>query len=298
MAEPVGAEAYLGQLQALLPQGRAWTRRPDAVLTRLLAAEADELADVDLAATQLLDEIRPDTTFDMLSDWERVVGLPDACSDPDAGIFQRRAAVLERLVAQPTLNPSDYVALGRKFGVGLTVVEHDQVRADAIAGLDTSGGKWVFVWWISIDDDGIQYFDTLSETETPLVEFDRSNELECRLRKAAPAHTHLVIGYTQRLEFVLPQHDTSQHARRIFWRDLADGLADVSALRETAGRRPRRAVPGQREQRGRQQRRRHAHRRGAGRQRRRRRRWAGPLAGVGEAAAPQSRSGRPGCPIW
>ena len=195
MAEPVGAEAYLGQLQALLPQGRAWTRRPDAVLTRLLAAEADELADIDLAATQLLDEVRPDTTVALLPEWERVLGLPDDCSDPDAGFFQRQAAVLERVVAQPTLNRSDYIAIGAKFGLTVTVDENDQARADAIAGLDTTNGKWRFVWWVNIADDGIQRFDTLSDTETPLVEFDRSSELECRLLKAAPAHTHLVIAY-------------------------------------------------------------------------------------------------------
>ena len=39
--------AYRAQLQALLPLGDAWPRRPDAVLTRLLAAWAEEFARID-----------------------------------------------------------------------------------------------------------------------------------------------------------------------------------------------------------------------------------------------------------
>ena len=38
------SDAYLAQLQALLPPGRAWPREPDAVLTKLLHAFADALA--------------------------------------------------------------------------------------------------------------------------------------------------------------------------------------------------------------------------------------------------------------
>ena len=68
--------------------------------------------------------------------------------------------------------------------------------ARTLPGLDTSNGRWRFVWWITIPTEAdVRYFDTLSDVNVPLAEIERITELECRLRKAAPAHTHLVIGY-------------------------------------------------------------------------------------------------------
>mgnify|MGYP000979212013 FL=1 len=73
------APDYLAMLQALLPRGAAWVREPDAVLTRLLAASAEELARLDSMAWRLLDETNPQTAIDSLEDWERLLGLPDEC---------------------------------------------------------------------------------------------------------------------------------------------------------------------------------------------------------------------------
>ena len=188
--------AYLEQLLALMPRGRAWPRYVGSVLRSLLGAEAAELAAVDRAATVLLDEVRPNTTFDLLPDWEHTAGLPDECSSLASTVAERRAAVVGKLVAQPDLNPESFKRIGRSFGVEITVREHDKAAADAIAGLDTSGGRWRFVWWIEIPTTSdFRYFDTLSDVNTPLLEVERNPELECRLRKARPAHTHLVLGY-------------------------------------------------------------------------------------------------------
>jgi uncharacterized protein YmfQ (DUF2313 family) len=51
---------------------------PDGVISRTLAAVADELARVDARAKDLLNEADPRTAVETLDDWERVVSLPDA----------------------------------------------------------------------------------------------------------------------------------------------------------------------------------------------------------------------------
>ena len=71
-----------------------------------------------------------------------------------SSITIRRASLLEKLVTKPTLNASEFERIGGTFGAVITVEELDQVRADAIVGLDTSGGKWRFVWWIGIPMSG------------------------------------------------------------------------------------------------------------------------------------------------
>ena len=196
MVQPVNREAYRAQLHALLPAGRAWPEEAGTTLDALVRAITDELADVDLSDARLLDEVRPDTTVDLLPDWERVLGLPDSCSQLGSNLAIRRASLLAKLIAQPTMNPSAYETVAEEFGITITVAEHDQTRAAADSMLNTGGGRWRHVWWIEIPTSGdIQEFTTLSDVTEALRTIERNTELECRLGKAAPAHTELFVEY-------------------------------------------------------------------------------------------------------
>jgi uncharacterized protein YmfQ (DUF2313 family) len=73
------ASAYLLQLIGLLPPGDALAREPGSVLERLLSVPAAELARVDGRVEALLLESDPARTTEMLTDWERALGLPDIC---------------------------------------------------------------------------------------------------------------------------------------------------------------------------------------------------------------------------
>lgn len=90
---------WLEALQALLPPGRAFTREPGSVLTRLLSAIAAVLAAVQINIEALAAQSDPRLAVSMLSDWETMLGLPDACS--------ARALVL----LQPGLYPQDQIEL-------------------------------------------------------------------------------------------------------------------------------------------------------------------------------------------
>ena len=142
MVDTVPRPAYREQLHALLPTGPAWSPDSGTVLDELLDAIASQMADVDQSGANLLDEIRPSTTFELLPDWERVVGLPDICSVLGSTVTVRRASLLEKLVSKPTLHPSEFVRIGETFGVTITVEEHDQTRADAdsSSALEHGGG--------------------------------------------------------------------------------------------------------------------------------------------------------------
>ena len=205
MVQPVPRDAYRDHLHALLPSGPAWPGEDGTTLDALLRAIAERLAEVDLSGANLLDEILPNSTFDLLPDWERVAGLPDICSRLGSTITVRRASLLEKLVTKPTLNASEFVRIGESFGVTITVEEHDQTRAEALSAdlllldnivLDVTGGKWRFVWWITIPTSAdVVRFTMLSDFDTPFRSVERNTELECRLQNAAPAHTELFVEY-------------------------------------------------------------------------------------------------------
>ena len=238
MVQSVNRDAYRDQIHALLPSGRAWPEESDTTLDALVRAMASQVAEVDRSASNLLTDILPNTTFNLLPDWERIAGLPDICSVLGSSITIRRASLLEKLVTKPNLNVTEFERIGDTFGTTITVEELDQTRADAIVGLDTSGGKWRFVWWIGIPlSADLRYFRMTSRVNERFATFERNTELECRLENAAPAHTHLVVGYVDSLpglRFELPLHNEFA-SDRLRWEDTTGGLGDISSLLGTPG---------------------------------------------------------------
>ena len=107
---------------------------------------------MDLSGSHLLDEIRPNTTLDLLPDWERVAGLPDICSRLGTTIAGRRASLLDKLVTKPTLHPSEFVRIGATFGVVIVVEELDQTRAGCDRRARYIGGQ-VAVRLVDHDSD-------------------------------------------------------------------------------------------------------------------------------------------------
>ena len=104
--------------------------------------------------------------------------------------------MVNKVVSRLDSNPNTYVRIGREFGVEIEVDEHDQARAARDSAMDTTGGKWRHVWWVTIPTaNPPRRFDTLSHVNTPLLVVDRNVELECRLRAASPAHTSLSVEY-------------------------------------------------------------------------------------------------------
>ena len=197
MVQPLGIEQYHRQLLSLLPRGKAWPKEAGTVISRLLRAEASQLAEIDRVAVGLLNEFLPNLTFDLLEEWEQSVGLPDACTDLGSTIQQRRAAVVNKVVSRLDTNSDTYVRIGREFGIEITVDEHDQARAANDSALDTSNGRWRNVWWVTIPTSSPpRRFDVLSDVNTPLLVVERNTELECRLRAASPGHTELHTVYT------------------------------------------------------------------------------------------------------
>lgn len=196
MPEPLDQAAYSEQVHGLLPTGRAWATEAGTGMARLVAALSEELARIDVSFGDLLPDIRPDTTRDLLPDWERVAGLPDSCSRGElTDILQRRAVLVDKVVAKPNLNPQTFIDTARRYGVDIDVIELDQARAESVEGLDTSGGRWRYVWWIKLPAGEVRRFHVLSHVQTPLRTIQRSDELECRLRRLNPAHTLLLFIY-------------------------------------------------------------------------------------------------------
>lgn len=193
------AAAYTALLQALLPSGAAWPRDDGAVLTQVLGAMADGMARIDDRAVDLVNEADPRSTMEMIGGWERVAGLPDACS---AGINttlqERRAALVARLTATGGQSVGYFAALIAILGYSATI---EQFRP-AICGIARCGRRLDgpasvrHTWRVTVHGPRATRARTgQSQAGDKLVKITRAEDLACMLHRLKPAHTTLILAY-------------------------------------------------------------------------------------------------------
>lgn len=191
--------SYRQQLFALLPRGAAWAVNfVGGVFYRLLDGLALELARVDARAWNLLNEMDPRTTVEMLPDWERITGLPDPCL---GGAFQtmqqRRNALVSKLTAVGGQSIAAIIAQALAMGFVITITEFHEFRAGiSHAGDALTNGVWVFAWQVNAPLNSITYFTAgQSACGDPLAAWGNT-PLQCRLSGQAHAHTFPIFSYS------------------------------------------------------------------------------------------------------
>lgn len=121
---------------ALLPKGVAWPRISGASLPDVVGAASAEFARVEASTDVYRTEMDPSQTDALLPEWERALGLPDACGLPstDDG---RRGAVVARLTGGGTNNRAALEAAVRAFDADTELTD---VVWETQFEMDTDGG--------------------------------------------------------------------------------------------------------------------------------------------------------------
>lgn len=183
---PTGFDAvdYSQMLNSLLPVGAAWPRVPGSVMSHLLDGLAIEFDRVDRRALQLLLESEVWSTAELLTDYERVFGLPDPCVINTALTVQERRAALEaRMTVVGGQSKRFFIEYAFRLGYTITI---DEFFGEA--GLE-------YTWRINSQGDAIRDF-LVGESEVGEDLRSWGNEpLECAMNKLKPAHTVLLFGY-------------------------------------------------------------------------------------------------------
>jgi uncharacterized protein YmfQ (DUF2313 family) len=112
---------YLSTLKALLPPGAAWQPAPGSNLEAQLAAWADEFARLDGRAEDLRRESDPLTAVDLLSDWERVLGL--AGQTAGFSLLERQQTARRRLVENGDASLPAWIERAADLGHTVTLRE-------------------------------------------------------------------------------------------------------------------------------------------------------------------------------
>ncbi|MDU9415228.1 YmfQ family protein [Pseudomonas sp. zfem005] len=191
---------YYAQLRAMLPPGPAWDAALHPELDEVLQGLAPAMATADQRSGDLLSEGAPLGEHELLPDWERVTGLPDACISAEPTAEERKKAVHQRRTGLGGQTPAYYLQLAASQGFpNAKIVEHKAPRFGRARFGRDHFGTWAsqFMWTLYTGQRltqgrrfGAAYFGE---------RFGRNpaESLECLVRRAAPAHTVEHIVYEE-----------------------------------------------------------------------------------------------------
>jgi uncharacterized protein YmfQ (DUF2313 family) len=182
---PPTSTPHMRMLRQLLPPGSLWSEGMGTLMNRVLGAIGDELARVEERGRDLLKEADPRTATETLPEWERMLGLPDACvQEIPATVEARRLAVFQKVLKQGGQNAAYFVQIAAACGYTVTVYDGygaGILRAGFRAGARCFGIEWAHVWRM----------DVQAPTGVALSQA----ELECIITRIAPAHTAVLFNY-------------------------------------------------------------------------------------------------------
>jgi uncharacterized protein YmfQ (DUF2313 family) len=189
-------------MRQLLPRGAAWDMAAGGTFARLIEALAAEFARIDARVLDLLDEADPRTALETLVDWERVAGLPDACTGQPDNVGERQVALLQKLTGIGGQRPEDFIELAARIGYEIEITEHRPLRTGFRAGDPCNDEAWAHAWTVTVQPfDGagrpvlaIAHFKVGDPVGTRVRGFG-SLDLECVISRAAPAHTTVIFAY-------------------------------------------------------------------------------------------------------
>jgi uncharacterized protein YmfQ (DUF2313 family) len=210
------APEYAQAFNGLLPTGPAWPRDPERVIQKVIAGLSGIWGDPfeTLAALLLTQESDPRSTVILLSDWERAFGLPDPCVAEPLTLTARQAALVAKMTMLGGQSRAFFIALAIALGYSITITEYSPFICGVSRCGDSSGifnpedptrQRWQlgppeirYYWTVHVGALRLTYFRAgQSQAGDRLLTIALATDLECVIRRYAPAHTIVLFDYSQ-----------------------------------------------------------------------------------------------------
>lgn len=205
-----GQDDYAAALTALLPSGDAWPRDPGSVLMRVVRGIAGVFGFVDARAADLLErESDPRATIELLPDWERNFGLPDACVAEPITVGDRQKALVVKMTTLGGQSRDFFVDLAASIGYTIRITEYAPFMCGVSECGDTTDefgdARWEigppeirFYWTVHVGLARLTWF-RMGAGELGVdhhLEIGLATDLECLLRRYKPGHTDILFDYS------------------------------------------------------------------------------------------------------
>ena len=188
---------YADMLYNLLPRGIAWARARGSNLGLLLEGIAQEFERVEDDAERLINECIPDTTGEMLTDWERVAGLPECClRNIEQTESQRKSNLIAKLAQVGGASLAYFIEIAGRQGFDITIDESPSfIPYYFVEGVEVDTDNWQYVWEVNSATTPVFYFEAGTSGAYDRLSDFGVDALECYINNIKPAHTHVLFTY-------------------------------------------------------------------------------------------------------
>ena len=187
---------YVRLLKSLLPKGKLWEIAEQSNFKKLLEGMALEFARLHTRARQLIKEVDPRSTVELINEWETLTGLPDPCVSLTQTLQQRRLAVVEKLTRIASLSPRYYIEVANALGYEVSITEFKPFRVGASKmGESVNGLDWQFTWRVNAPAVTVRVFILGQSGMGEPLRVWGNEILACAIKRVKPAHTFVVFGF-------------------------------------------------------------------------------------------------------
>jgi uncharacterized protein YmfQ (DUF2313 family) len=187
---------FAALLTKLQPSGDAWPRDVDSVMQQSLVALAQPFAYANARANNLVVDMFPSTTVELLPEWEASLGLPDPCTPLAPTLQQRQRAVVAKLIGRGGQSVPYFTSVAAALGYSITITQFTAYTFGLPFGLPMNGAAWSFTWQVNAPQFTIQRFQFGHDAFGEPFESFGNAVLQCELQRIAPAHTTLLFSYS------------------------------------------------------------------------------------------------------
>ncbi|HDZ3732002.1 TPA: YmfQ family protein [Vibrio harveyi] len=175
-------EQWTNSIMSQMPRGVLWQRATSLDLYKYAQGYAPRLEQVEASADSLLFEMRPETTYELLPEWEEYLGLPECSSKTGDNFEYRRFAVIEKYHRKGGLQAWNIQKLA--IDLGFTVEVDETFPHHCLRGCNYPLWEQKYRYILRVTVYGIPnaYMTCLDDVLTRLVSSD-ARVLECTLNR-------------------------------------------------------------------------------------------------------------------
>lgn len=173
---------WTSSLLAQMPRGVLWQRATSLDLYKYAQGYAPRLERAEASADNLLFEMRPESTLQLLPEWEEYLGLPECVAAPVTNLEYRRYAVVEKYHRKGGLQAWNIQKLATDLGFTVEVDEtfpHHCMRSCTYPLWEQ---KYRYILRVTVYGIPGAYMTCLDDILTPLLTSD-ARVLECTLQR-------------------------------------------------------------------------------------------------------------------
>lgn len=179
-------------LEGYLPPGPfwdAWREENSQVSKLVMDPLVNSHARVRSRAVDLLNEVLPHKTAEMLASREEEAGLPDGCSGPAETFHQRRDQVVSKWRAEPGLHPAYLKKRARDVGFNISIIEPQPLMSGwSSVGCGYCGSQGYQFFVIVHDIQTYHWQVGCSSVGEPMCVLPDLSVLTCLIDREKPAH--------------------------------------------------------------------------------------------------------------